>query len=425
MKNINRKLHRDLDDQGKIYSLSRNYKDTSIFRLSATLNEKIEPRLLEQAVILALEKYKVYRVKMKAGLFGYHFEENKKNPIVKKAGVENFKQLNTPENNYYLFRITYERKAIHIEIFHPLTDANGGIIFFKEILKRYLELRHPKSVEKNIIEDEKTIVNSENAYTKNYKHQLKHSYNPPTGYMIKGERIPDYNIALNHFNMKLEDIKELSKEKNCTLSELLVAMLAYSIYRGNYQNSKDKKPINICIPVDLRKYFDTKTKSNFVSYIVISLKLKKHTNYSFDVILNKVVNEFNEKLRLIKLLETTTANGKVLNNPFVKVVPLAIKRALVILGTFGFKRKFSTTLSNIGEFKMEEQYQKYIEKFQFALSPDWSEKLRCGVVSYKQSIIMTFGTNITESNIEIKFKELLDCFKIKYTITNNGINKII
>ena len=51
---------RKLDDQAKIYSLSENINDTSIFRLSVVLKDKINPKILETAIEIVLEKYKAY-----------------------------------------------------------------------------------------------------------------------------------------------------------------------------------------------------------------------------------------------------------------------------------------------------------------------------------------------------------------------------
>ena len=415
---------RHLDDQAVVFSLSRNMKDTSIFRLSVVLKEKVEPSLLKRAVNEALEKYKVYKVKMKAGIFGYYLEENSKLPIIVKEKKKLFKRLNTPENNDYLFQVSYETKKINIEIFHPLTDGNGGTEFFKEIISRYLELRHPKIFIRNQEAIPEAIVTSENAYKKHYPKRTKPAYNPPRGYRIKGKKLTNDTIGINHFSIKLSELKVLSKENNCSISELLVSMLIYSIYHGNYKKSKTKRPINVCLPVDLRKYYETKTISNFISYFVVSLKLKGNNHYSFEEILDKVIKEFKNKLQKERITETMNSNGKIINNPFIKSVPLLIKRACVVLGTIGFKTKFSTIVSNLGEFKIGEKYKKYIEDYHFTLSPDWAEKVRCGVVSYNKNLIMTFSTNILESNIEKEFKALLDSFKLKYTIKNNGVNKI-
>ena len=55
MKNI---YKRRLDDQAKIFSLSCNRADTSLFRLSTNLKQKVDKEILNQALLRTLEKYK-------------------------------------------------------------------------------------------------------------------------------------------------------------------------------------------------------------------------------------------------------------------------------------------------------------------------------------------------------------------------------
>lgn len=73
---------RKLDDQAKVFALASNKKYSSIFRLSVILREKVDADILQRAVESALEKYKVFKVKMKHGFFWYYFEENKEKPVV-------------------------------------------------------------------------------------------------------------------------------------------------------------------------------------------------------------------------------------------------------------------------------------------------------------------------------------------------------
>lgn len=423
--NKKRKLHwRKLDDQAKIYSLSQNINDTSIFRLSVILNDKINQQILEKAVELALETYKAYKVKMEGGFFWYYLDENKKKPVVTEENDFPFQKINTPENNDYLFKVTYFDKKINLELFHTLTDGNSGSKFFREIICRYLELRYPKKLKQVEPSEQKILFDSENSYIKNYKKDINKAYNPPKGYMLKGKEFPQGVVGINHFSIKLAKIKKIAKDNNCTLSVLLVAMLTYSIYKGNYETSRDKKPLNVCIPIDLKNYFSSDTISNFVSYMVVSLNLKKKQNYTFKDFLKKVDDEFKKKLKHDKIVETMSSNGKMLNSIFVRVVPLVLKRIMVILGTLEFKRHFSTTFSNIGIFEIDDKYKEYIEDYYFILAPDWSEKLRCGVVSFKDNLVMTFGTSLQESKIETEFIKLLDKYKIKYTIQGNGMNEV-
>lgn len=414
---------RKLDDQAKIYSLSENINDTSIFRLSVVLNDKINPTILEKAIELALEKFKEYKVKMEGGFFWYYMENNPKKIVVTEENDYPFQKINTPENNNYLFKVTYYNKKINLELFHTLTDGNSGSLFFKEIIYKYLELRYPRKLKvENKIE---SPIKVENSYLTSYDKKNNKVNNPSQAYMIKGKLLKTGVVGINHFIINLEKFKKLSKDKKCSVSIVLVSMLIYSIYVSNYKKSNSKKPINVCIPIDLKKYFLSNTISNFVSYMVASLSLKKNKDYSFDEVIKLVEQEFNNKLKQEKIVETMSANGKLINNVFIKVVPLLLKKIFVVLGTLKFKRHFTTTLSNIGTFTVDEKYKEYIKNYYFILPPDWSEKIRCGVVSYQNNLVVTLATSLEEPNIEKQFQILLERYNIPYEIENNEINQIM
>ncbi len=44
---------------------------------------------------------------------------------------------------------------------------------------------------------------------------------------------------------------------------------------------KEKKPIKVCIPVNLKKYFLSKTMSNFFSYITLEAEMEKDNLNTF------------------------------------------------------------------------------------------------------------------------------------------------
>ena len=166
---------RKLDDQAKIYSLSENINDTSIFRLSVVLTEIINPNILEIAIEKVLEKYKAYKVKMEGGFFWYYIDNNQKKVVVTEENDYPFQKINTPENNNYLFKITYFKNKINLELFHTLTDGNSGSMFFKEIIYRYLELRYPNKI-RNRAKNEKQVIETENSYLTNYDKKIKKAY---------------------------------------------------------------------------------------------------------------------------------------------------------------------------------------------------------------------------------------------------------
>ena len=420
-----RKIYwRKLDDQAKVFSLSFSKRDTSIFRLSTILKNKIEPNFLQKALELALEKYKAFKVKMQKGFFWYYLVENEKTPIVRKSNKSTYKKINTKSNNDYLFKVTYFDKKINIDYFHTLTDGNSGKEFFKEIIYKYLELKYPNAIKADF-DDNKIFEDCENSYTKNYQKNSKKSDVSPKAYQIKGEELEPGKIGINHFSIKLNELKKYAETKKSSISMLLVAMISYALYESNYKKNSGKKPINVCVPINLKKYFSSETLSNFVSYMIVSLKVKKKKKHSFDDILEMVKSEFAKKLNKEKIVGTMSSNGRVINNFFIKIVPLPLKRFFVRLGSLEVKRHSTLTFSNLGESNIKSKYSKFIKKFSFELTPDWAEKLRCGVCTHNDNLVISFGSILKDNKIETKFKELLSENGIKFKLSNNGVNAVV
>ena len=48
------------------------------------------------------------------------------------------------KNHSYLFRVTYYKNRINLEVFHVLTDGMGGINFLRKLTYQYLRLTHPE-----------------------------------------------------------------------------------------------------------------------------------------------------------------------------------------------------------------------------------------------------------------------------------------
>ena len=119
----------------------------------------------------------------------------------------------------------------------------------------------------------------------------------------------------------MEKLKLESKKYDATVTQYLTAVLIYSIYNANYR--KSNKPIKICVPVNLKKYFPSQTMSNFFSYITITAKVKTLDN--FDQIIKLVKNEFTSKLTEKELLKTMSSNVRLGTNLFIKTIPLFLK----------------------------------------------------------------------------------------------------
>ena len=413
----NKLTWRRLDNSAKIFPMSTGEKYSSVFRLSVLLTEDIKRDMLKQAVIKALEKYDIFKVKMKAGLFWYYLEENDKEPQITEERDYPCKYINPKTNNDYLFKVTYFENKINIDIFHSLTDGNGGTIFFREIIYTYLELVYPKELNKNNRIIKKIDFDIEDSYLKNYNKKAISTESSPRAYELKGRKIKLGAISAIHEIIDMEKLKVESKKYDATVTQYLTAVLIHSIYIANYR--KSNKPIKVCVPVNLKKYFPSQTMSNFFSYITITAKGKMLDN--FEKIVEVVKKEFAEKLTEEEILKTMSGNVRLGTNLFIKTIPLFLKNIIVRLSYLEIRKHSTITFSNIGRIGVLGDYQKYIDYFLMLISPDSVEKIKCSGCTFGNKIVFTFTSILNDNRIEKEFYEFLKSKEIEVEAESNGV----
>ena len=415
MKKENKLSWRRLDNSAKIFPMSTGEKYSTVFRLSAVLKEDVQQEKLQKAVIKALEKYEAFKVRMKAGLFWYYLEENNKNPIVEEEKDYPCKYINPRRNRGYLFKVTYYKNKINIDIFHSLTDGNGGTTFFKEIVYTYLEMCYPEDLKQENRKTRKIEYDIEDSYIKNYNKKINTNVPNPRAYELKGKKIKLGAISAIHQIIDLEQLKKECEKYNVTITQYLTAVLMYAIYKENY---KGKKPLKVCIPVNLKKYYPSQTISNFFSFIMLDGK-KKQDN--FDEIIALVKQEFKEKLAEEEILKTMSGNVKLGNNIFIKMIPLILKNIIVRLAYLEIRKHSTITYSNTGRVGIMGKYQKYIDYFMILISPDPVEKIKCSSCTFENKIVFTFTSILNNNKIEKAFYEFLKNKGIEIKIESNGV----
>ena len=432
---------RKLDNSAKIFPLSAGRKYSTVFRLSAVMKEKVNPKILEKAVKVSLEKYNLFKVRMKYGFFWYYLEENPKEPIVEEEKDYPCKYIEPSKNNDYLFKVTYFDKKINIDIFHVLTDGGSGVVFFREIIYTYLELLHPTVFNSNERLVRKIDFNTEDSYLKNYIKDSKGNSSTKKAFELKGKKIKLGAISAIHEIIDMQDLKKECEKYDSTVTQYLTAVLIYSIYEANYKKSNSKKPIKVCIPVNLKKYFPSKTMSNFFSYITLEADMKKLANNNlqndknskskdeqkcidfslFETIIDFVKNDFKQKLTEKEIIKTMSANVKLGTNLFIKAIPLELKKVIVRLSYLEIRKYTTITFSNIGRIGIIGKYKDYIDEFLMLIAPEPVEKIKCSGCTFENKMSFTFTSILNDNNIEKTFYNFLKSRGIKVKIESNGV----
>ena len=420
---------RKLDNSAKIFPIDSDKNFSAVYRMSVLLTEEIKHDLLKKAVDKTLESFTSFKVCLKRGFFWYYLEENTKEVLVDEEKNYPCKYIDKNTNNGYLFKVTYYKNKINVDTFHSLTDGSSSIEFIKAIAYNYIDLAHPEET-KNIPEMEiKQNIevndkNTEDSYIKNYQKHLKLPKGGEKAYILHGRRIPLYGIGVVHGFINLKQIIKRCRKLKVTVTQYFTAVLIYAIYQEYIEKNKNKKlkrPIKICIPVNLKKYFESTTITNFFSYISINASAKETNLLSFDEILKFVHDDFKQKLDKTEIARTMMKNIKLGNNIGVKLIPLFLKKPIVKISYIEIRKYSTTTLSNIGKVNVLPEYQKYIDNFLFLIAPDRGEKIKCSTMSYKDNIIFTITSILKNSGVEKKFFEYLENENTTLEIETNEV----
>ena len=133
---------------------------------------------LKKAVSIALERFPMYAVKIKEGLFWHYFDKNDGIPLVRKESSNLFDTINTLEHDKFMFCVEYYERRVSLEMFHALSDGTGGMEFFKAIIYYYLRLvGHDIKNDGSILTNEYEKLNdeSQDSFGYNYDENKKQS----------------------------------------------------------------------------------------------------------------------------------------------------------------------------------------------------------------------------------------------------------
>ena len=414
---------RKLDNSAKIFPLSASKKYSTVFRYSAVLKENIDKQILEKAVEKALVRYKAFKVKMKSGFFWFYFEENTKKPVVKEELYYPCKRIDPLSNNDYLFSVTYFERKINIEIFHSLTDGSGGLIFFREIIYNYLEMTHKELLNMEERKTRRVEFDTEDSYMANFEKKAKDNGSGKRAYILKGKELKFNQVSVNHLMINNDDLKNECTKYNVSTTQYLTSVLIWSVLNANVfkyeKKRKNKKPIKVCIPVNLKKYFKSKTISNFFSFISIDAEMEICD--SFEKITKFVKNEFERKLTEEEILKTMSGTVRIGNNIFISFIPLFLKIIIIRSIYREIQKYFSITYSNVGKVGIIKKYQDYIESFMVLIAPEHIEKIKCSSCTYMDKVIFTFTSVLNDNSIEKFFYDFLKEQNVKVEVESNQV----
>ena len=411
-----------LDNTAHLFPVIAGENMSNVYRISVTLTELVQPDVLQQALNIVLPKMDGFNLRLRMGVFWYYFEENGK-PAPKVREESNFpcRYIQQNQNHSYMFRVTYYKYRINLEVFHVLTDGMGGINFLKELTYQYLRLAHPELKEKvGDSLNSGTSLNREDSFLKNYKKSSAKGYQTKKAYLLKGEHLGPGEFGVMHGYMQIPQLKEVCHRYGCSINEYLVSVYIWSVYTECMKGMPSASPIRVAVPVNLRPYFNSITTKNF--FVMVSAEFApEKESYTFPEVLEIVKASLRGQINKEHLEELFSYNVSNEKHLIARAVPLVLKN-IAMRYVYTISALANTiTVSNIGNLSVKEEYEPYIEEFQAFISVSKGQYLKGTICSYKDTLVYTFSSVLRDVSVQRGFFRLLQQEGIDIVIESNGV----
>ncbi len=388
----------NLDNAALIFPVIISERNSSFFRLSALLDDIIDPELLQMALDHCIHRFPYFLVRLRQGAFWMFLEEYPKPPQVELDRYYPCLTIKTPKQRSLLFRVLYLKNRISLEMSHILTDGFGASVFLKNILAEYLRLQGCHVLPSDAfdifdlsappLEDEKI-----DAFHQFYDPHAPKDKSLPNAYQM---HLKNSSPGVNHVitgKIPLESILQVTHAHHVSITEYLAAVLIYQLQGIQKKDRKNRRirPIRLNVPANLRKFYGIKTMKNFSLYTTPEID-PNLGDFTFEETLQHIHHYMkkNNTEKNIKQQITRNVGGEI--NPFIRIIPLPIKKMFLrsMHAKYGETQQ-SICLSNLGNISVPKSMSDHIDRIDFIPAGSLMTKTMLAVTGFKGFLYLSFG----------------------------------
>ncbi len=414
-----------LDLSAIVYPTLQRRDFSSVYRLSVLMKETVNPEVLQEAVDRTLPRFPTYKAAIRRGMFWRYLEYNQRpGPFVQEDVKNPCQPMRFKGNNRYLVRVYYHGNRIAFEAHHSLGDGTGGMCVLNTIVANYLRLLGHEEIENggfvldiNEMPDPEEL---EDAYMKYANAKVCPPRPAEKTYRIRGTKEPFYTLNIIGGIMSTKQVMEAAKKYHATITEYLNAVLLYALLKKQQEGFHLRlHPVRIAMPVNLRRFFPSKTLRNFITMIYPGVD-PRLGDYTFEEIVEHVHNYMKYHINEKMLRGDITTNARTQSHPLIRVVPLFIKDFVVRKFYTRVQDKNSSAgLTNMGVLQVPESMKPYIERYDIYMGQPFSSRTNCAIISFQDTLTIHFTSSIIEADVERHFFRKLVADGIHVRIESN------
>lgn len=409
MEHKNTEVWYRLDLSAIVYPTLQRRDFSSVYRLSVVLKEEVDPEVLQQAVDLVMPRFPTYKAAIRRGVFWRYLEPNSRpGPFVQPDVKNPCQPMHFKGNNRYLVRFYYYGSRIALEAHHSLGDGTGGMCLLMTVTAQYLQLKEQVGIRpEGFVLDPESKPDPEeleDAYMRYANARVCPPRPQEKTYRVRGTKEPFYTLNIVDGIMPVSQVMQAAKRYQATITEYLNAVLIAALLQKQEQEHRRRQlPVKIAMPVNLRRFFPSKTLRNFITMIYPGVD-PRLGEYTFPEIVTQVQHYMRYHLNEKLLRGDITTNAATQRHPLIRVVPLFIKDFVVRQFYTRVQDKNSSAgLTNMGALQVPASMRPYIERFDIYMGQPFSSRTNCAIISYEDVLTINFASSIIEADVERYF----------------------
>lgn len=381
-----------LDTAAKVYPLSMGLKRMMMFRMSFYLKRPVEPPILQMALNYTMKRFPYFATTIKCGFFWHYIDSAMRRYAARPETKPPCAPIRLNAITSPTFRVVWFQNRVSVEFFHVLTDGTGAAVFLRTLLREYLRLL---GCEVPLGEGVFALLETPDPrewaddFLLAEKHPSPEGLGGKIALQLRGLPSLEQPNRVLHFNLSVEALKRKARERGVTVTVLLLGVMMLAL-KAAAEPHGGKKKLQVQLPVNMRKFYPSKTLRNFSMYCCIRLHPAEISG--LDAILPKLAAQVREGTGKESLDRTMTLSRKLVR--YLRFIPLIVKRpiAYLIYGQLS-DGVFTSTFSNLGPVCLPEEMQPYVEKFDFVLGPPIKNRAICSLCSLGDKAVFTVVKN--------------------------------
>ena len=390
-----------IDNAANIYpaSLSRHY--ASLYRMSVTLTEPVDPTVLQQALETVSERIPTFRCGLRSGAFWWHLRRIDRDPEVKPAAP--LSRFHFRDNGGFLYKVSADGCRIVLDVFHALADGTGSETFLLTLAGEYLRLRYGLSISYSGLvlnpaegADPAEVEDSFKTVFSGRKGELEK--NVPA-YHIQGRRMPGAGLRDIRAVMPMDRVKAVCRRMDCSVTDLLTGLMLDALQK----NPGKCSVVKVSVPVNLRPRYGSRTVRNFSSYVNLGMDIQ--SGYlPLEQLVRLVKMQKEAMLRPENLEPKIAANVELEESFAVRCLPLVVKKPVIDLVNRLHGDKYcSQTLSNLGQVRVPDEMRPYLTEFDFILGRQRGNSGAVSCTGFGDKLFLHLSRNIYGAEFEQLF----------------------